>query len=646
MVNVLERYIDNQRNAEVPDLETMCLIRPAVIRLCAWEIAQSTLEYYQGNLDGDSNGSPVQLDSSPRFGNRPTIYIAVDSQNNQQQNTVSGQGTSTENRQQAVMVPRPTQSDENRPINEHRVTYTHRSLPLEVVRDYRQYRGNLRELLSVETPVVTRRSSSLIPDNSQSYIGFPAIRSPHIPADNAVTIRARPTNYEAAFRQVMDVVEGVSAPHHTPTLADITESRSETSVIRHQQNTQIDSGEVFNGNDDTYHGISITQPRPTTTESRLIALGDSYPRIVNAGQQVQSVEDQQESTTNITAVGSAAQDEITRQIQEEGEINVNFWRMESDINIVQVYAWVREAARGAAVPMGGALFHAVASRVLRQLSPDEVGRYLNSLPSGSLPSNEATDIGSYLNSFPPTTIRRSIWMHLVHAAAEDSVLPVQVIEQTDNQTLGDVLYAERETEDRPGIHTDVVEHDAEGGQLYMSEHYLQLLRSSQTSRPSAQAAMVAVPFGNDEGVEETDCDDDDEIASGNKYFSIKDWFQGHPSDIQIRESRAKAILEAYNDYFPRQPIIRNITTKIYDNIADVVLYIRIEFHCDDVPKVKNGEPDDSTRAMAMTWQLAREMAMSEDIPSPDAQVCMLRRAWDEAWTGRGVPGPDAFLWDN
>ncbi|KAF8535060.1 hypothetical protein BDD12DRAFT_808880 [Trichophaea hybrida] len=620
MVSRLERCIDNQRNAEVPDLETICSIRPAVIRLCAWEIAQSTLEYYQSNLDSVSPGSPVQLHSSPRFGTRPTIYIVVDSQNYQPQNTASGQGTNIENRQQAVIVQRPTHSDENRPIIEHRATHTHRSSPLEAVREYRQYRGNLRELLTVETPVVTRRSSSSNPDNSRSYIGFPAVRLPaHMPADNEVTIRVQPTNYDPAFHHAMDIVEAVSIPHQTPTLADITEFRLEASATSHQQNTRIDSGEVLNGNDDTYQGISITQPLPT--ESRPSTSGGSYRRLVNEDQQLQSVENQQQFTADITAVGPAMQDEITRQIQEEGEIDVNFWRMESDINIGQVYTWVREAARDAAVPMGGALFHAVASRLLRQLSPDEVGQYLNSLPSGSLPRNEANDIGSYLSSFPPATFTRSTWLQLVHAAAEDSVFPIQVIEQTDNGRHGEVRNGERETDDRSGIGIDVMERDAEGEQLFMSERYLQLLSPIQVTRPSAQAAMVAAPVDNSEGAEETDIDDDDdETVSGSKYFSVKDWFQGHPSDIQIRESRAKAILEAYNDYFPRQPIIRNITTKIYDNVEDVLLYIRIEFHCDDVSKVKNGETDDSTRAMEITWQLAREMAMSEDLPSPEAQI--------------------------
>lgn len=60
--------------------------------------------------------------------------------------------------------------------------------------------------------------------------------------------------------------------------------------------------------------------------------------------------------------------------------------------------------------------------------------------------------------------------------------------------------------------------------------------------------------------------------------------------------------------------------------------------------MQNREPEDSTRALVDTRQMARDIGMSGQMPSPQAQEYILNRACRDSWTGRGVPGPDAFLW--
>jgi hypothetical protein len=231
--------------------------------------------------------------------------------------------------------------------------------------------------------------------------------------------------------------------------------------------------------------------------------------------------------------------------------------------------------------MERSFFDDMASRVLWQLSPGQVREYLNAQPFGSLQLEEANEISSYLNTLPPASIEMSTWMHLVRAAPgvnlphaqETEPIPRQTsnadfnlesntrneVERRPNDPLSLTRLAPQQTGDsgyfssdqsvdlnnlipNNGEDADILEPDAEGGQLSLSEDI---------------------------------ASDDGETIRGRQFYLFIKPFLEPPSLIEIRETTTQAILAAYDSYFPRQPVIHNITIRNYDGEDDAYMILHI-----------------------------------------------------------------------
>jgi hypothetical protein len=274
-------------------------------------------------------------------------------------------------------------------------------------------------------------------------------------------------------------------------------------------------------------------------------------------------------------------DGIRSQSQTGEGMNLRHLQARSQLSVVQLYTWMRETARDCLWQMERSFFDDMASRVLWQLSPGQVREYLNAQPFGSLQLEEANEISSYLNTLPPASIEMSTWMHLVRAAPgvnlphaqETEPIPRQTsnadfnlesntrneVERRPNDPLSLTRLAPQQTGDsgyfssdqsadlnnlipNNGEDADILEPDAEGGQLSLSEDI---------------------------------ASDDGETIRGRQFYLFIKPFLEPPSLIEIRETTTQAILAAYDSYFPRQPVIHNITIRNYDGEDDAYMILHI-----------------------------------------------------------------------